>query len=149
MTFVNINNTCASNSHAVPCNNKPKKIINFHIKSILIQVNSSFISEMKRAKKTPTKVKTRKSSTSSTSSTSAEQNQPKSKVATPKQQKQSKETRVLVEESNESDKANVTIRLDNADSLAMYRNKYPHIQIENPKTTTNFAADEISDDDEI
>ncbi|XP_055323665.1 uncharacterized protein LOC129578709 [Sitodiplosis mosellana] len=107
---------------------------------------------MKREKKTPTKVKSRKISTSSSSSSSVDQSQPESNVVAAKQQKQPKETRVLVEESNQSankNQANVTVRLENADSLAKYRNKYPHIQIENPKTTTNFAADEISDDDEI
>lgn len=103
---------------------------------------------MKREKKTPTKVKTRKISTSSNSS-SIDQSQLESTVTPANQQKK---TRVLVEECNQSankKQANVTVRLENADMLAKYRKKNPHIQIVNPTTTTNFAADEISDDDEI
>lgn len=107
---------------------------------------------MKREKKSPTKAKTRKSSISSTASSNVDQSQSEPKADTSKQQKPPKETRVLVEESDQSaskKQANVTVRLDNADSLAKYRAKHPDIQIVNPNTTTNFAADEISDDDEI
>lgn len=103
---------------------------------------------MKREKKTPTKAKTRKISTSSSASTSQSEPEPNVTAAT----KQEKEDRVLVEECNQSanpNQSNVSIRLKNADMLAKYRNKNPHIQIVNPTTTTNFAADEISDDDEV
>lgn len=103
---------------------------------------------MKREKKSPTKVKSRKISTSSSSS--VDQSHSETKATTAKQQKQ-KETRVLVEESNKNvgKQANVTIRMKNADMLAKYRSNNPDIQIVNPTTTTNFSADEISDDDEI
>lgn len=99
---------------------------------------------MKREKKSPTKVKSRRSVTSSSSSGSEEQNQPK--ASTSHKRKES-EPRMLIEES--VSQANVTVRLENADMLTKYRQKNPHIKIIPPKTTTNFASDEISDDDEI
>ncbi|XP_031618070.1 uncharacterized protein LOC116337551 [Contarinia nasturtii] len=101
---------------------------------------------MKREKKTPVKVKSRKSSSSS--SDSSEESLNESKVIQKRQQQDT--SRVLVEECNTNEKqSNVTIKMQNADSLAKYRNMNPHAKIENPKTTTNFTADDISDDDEI
>lgn len=96
---------------------------------------------MKREKKTPAKVKSRRSSTSSSGD---ERN--RSRVSTSHMQKES-EPRMLIEES--VSQANVTVRMENADMLSKYRQKNPHIKIMAPQTTTNFASDEISDDDEI
>lgn len=46
-------------------------------------------------------------------------------------------------------KSDVTVRLRNADMFSKYKNKNPHLVIEQPKTTSNCLANEISDDDEI
>lgn len=101
---------------------------------------------MKREKKTPVKVKSRKSSSSSSDSSSESQN----KSTKVRKHKQRDESRVLVEECNSNEQqANVTIRLENSDALAKFRQRNPDVQIANPTTTSNFTADEISDDDEI
>lgn len=100
---------------------------------------------MKREKKTPTKVKSRKNLTSNSSSSSSdEQNEPRPSAS---HKKRENEPRMLIEES--VSQANVTVRLENADMLTKYRHKNPHIKIIRPETTTHFASDEISDDDEI
>lgn len=91
-----------------------------------------------------TKVKSRKSSTSSNSSSSDES---KISVVTP-QRKTSKTPDKSSSKSSTTPK-NLSVRFQNADMLTKYRNKNPHLKIENPRTTSNCLANEIGDDDEI
>lgn len=98
---------------------------------------------MKREKKLPTKRISRKISSSNNSSVSESSND--SKVRAKQHQHQHHQ-----EEANANERqANVTVRLENADSLTKYQQKNPHIKIQNPEITSNFTADELSDDDEI
>lgn len=99
---------------------------------------------MKRERNTSiTKVKKRKASTSSESSDSMEENttisiEPSSPRIDRKPSANKSKTR-----------SDVTVRLQNADMFSKYKNKNPHLVIEQPKSTSNCLASEISDDDEI
>lgn len=87
---------------------------------------------MKNEKKSLVKAKTKEKSMN------------KSVIETEKEQQN--ETRMLIEESPT---ANITVRLENSDMLSKYRVKNPNIKIGRSKGTTNLAANDLSDDDEI
>lgn len=90
-----------------------------------------------------TKVKKRKASSSSESSDTIEEN-----ITIPIEPSSSRNESKCSAKKSET-RSDVTVRLQNTDMFSKYKNKNPHLVIEQPKTTSNCLASEISDDDEI
>lgn len=87
-----------------------------------------------------TKIKSRQSSSSSESS-SDERASKITKSSPPHRERNS-----LKKNSTDRD---VTVLLRNSEMVAKYRNKNPHIAIEQSQTISNFTPDELSDSDEV
>lgn len=97
---------------------------------------------MKREKKE----KTRKASTSSSITSDSDSRKESVPIEpSPKKHKSSKQKN----ESAKETQSGISVRLHNAEMLSKYRNKNPHINIENPKYSSNFSPSEINDDDDV
>lgn len=62
---------------------------------------------------------------------------------------QSKKEKAKRKVSESFEDGDLTVHLRNADMFAKYREKNPHIAFKNPRTTSNFTPDELSDSDEV
>lgn len=92
----------------------------------------------------------RSPSSSSNSSSSGDQSNAKESSEQPsKHQPKKKKTTGENQHNTSKSQSSVSVRLQNADMLAKYRNKNSHIIIENPKDKSNYLGNDISDDDEI
>lgn len=87
-------------------------------------------------------IKKRKSSSSESGSSSESEKVivPQPKTPTPNKHNKSLEN---------AGQSGITVKLQNAEMLAKYREKNPHLKIEKPTKTSNFLPSEIDDDDEV